>query len=113
MAAARHKIRSEDVHGLEYFEALRGLIKGLHVVGTERDPGIFWHHRLPIHHVMHRLQAHQTALRDGLLLPLGLGNRRRNEVAYRGTPLAGVILLRAVRYRNSLVRRRLKFGPEG
>jgi len=37
MAAARHMIRSEDVHGLKYFEALRGLIERLHVVGTERD----------------------------------------------------------------------------
>jgi IS4 transposase len=37
MAAARQKIRGEDVHGLKYFKALRGLIERLHVVGTERD----------------------------------------------------------------------------
>ena len=37
MAAARHKIRAEDVHGFKYFNALRGLIERLHFVGTQRD----------------------------------------------------------------------------
>lgn len=37
MAAARHKIRAEDVHGFKYFNALRGLIERLHFVGTARD----------------------------------------------------------------------------
>jgi len=37
MAAARHKIRAEDVQGFKYFKALRGLIERLHLVGTARD----------------------------------------------------------------------------
>jgi hypothetical protein len=37
MAASRHKIRAEDVHGLKYFKALHGLFERLHVVGTTRD----------------------------------------------------------------------------
>ena len=37
MAAARRKIRPEDIHGLKYFKALQGLIERLHFVGTQRD----------------------------------------------------------------------------
>ena len=37
MAAARHKIRAEDVQSFKYFKALRGLIERLHFVGTARD----------------------------------------------------------------------------
>lgn len=37
MAAARRKIRREDIHGLKYFKALQGLIERLHFVGTQRD----------------------------------------------------------------------------
>jgi hypothetical protein len=39
MAAARRKIRPEDIHGLKYFKALQGLIERLHFVGTHRDKG--------------------------------------------------------------------------
>jgi hypothetical protein len=35
MAAARRKIRPEDIHGLKYFKALQGLIKRLHFAGTQ------------------------------------------------------------------------------
>ena len=37
MAAARHKIRPEDIHGLKYVKALQGLIERLHFVGTQVD----------------------------------------------------------------------------
>lgn len=37
MPAVRRKIRAEDIHGLKYFKALRGLIERLHFVGTGRD----------------------------------------------------------------------------
>ena len=57
-------------------------------------------YRLPVDHAVHRPQAHQADLRDGLLLPLGLGKRGRNGAASRGTPQAGVILLRAGRCRS-------------